>query len=279
MDLVVKLVSSPWFWADIILSISGGLIVAWGLAVENKAEKKIPPPDFRPDIFADIAEAQKREVERSWKILMTGIVFEVVAAFGISVISGLEIADLKDKSAAATLEAKQAAKQAGEANERAAKFDADRVMVEKEAEEIRGTNFVLQAKLLELEGKQKPRTITSEQQTNLIACLSRAPQKGKINIFASVIDAEALDFALQICDVLTKAGFDAHCPTGFAPDAMISIGPPGTSIVVKDVKMPSPQGAYLQRCFMSVGIEIPAINSGDANFSSNSVEIDVGQHF
>jgi hypothetical protein len=185
-----------------------------------------------------------------------------------------------DKDVSAAIErAGNAEKEAGQANERAGKFDADRIMVEKEAEEIRSTNLVLQAKLLELEGNMKPRTITSEQQTNLIACLSRAPEKGKIDVFASVLDVEAVGFAIQISNVLAQAGFEVHCPTGLTPDAMVSIGPPGTCIAVKDVKKPSPQGAYIQRCFMSVGIEMPAMNSGDANISSNSVEISVGQHF
>jgi len=215
MDLVVKLVSSPWFWADIILSISGGLIVAWGLAVEKKAEKKIPPPDFRPDIFADIAEAQKREVERGWKILMTGIVFEVVAAFGISVISGLEIADLKDKSAAATLEAKQAAKQAGEANERAAKFDADRVMVEKEAEEIRSTNFVLQARVLELEAKTQPRTITPRQREILAKMLRPADANEEIDFIYAAGNKEQKEYAESLEGILTNAGFKLKIDIGF----------------------------------------------------------------
>jgi len=170
-----------------------------------------------------------------------------------------------------------AEKEAGQANERAAEFDADRVTIAKEAEEIRSTNFVLQAKVLELEGKLKPRTITSEQRTNLIARLSSAPQKGKINVFASVLDAESMDFAEQIENVLTNAGFEVHFPRGFSDDSMLAIGPPGAHIVVKSVKNPSPVGAYMQRCFLSVGIEMPAINSGDPNFGSNSVEIDIGQ--
>ena|SRR5208283_3815908 len=115
MNLVLKLISSPWFWADIALSVSGGVVVYWGLLVEKKAEKNLPPADFKPDIFEDVLAAQKREVERGWRILMAGIVIEVVAAFGVSIISGLEIADLTEKSATANLEAKQAAKDAGDA--------------------------------------------------------------------------------------------------------------------------------------------------------------------
>jgi len=49
---------------------------------------------------------------------MMVIVMEVVAAFGISIISGLEIAALNDKASASNLEAKQAEAEAGQANER-----------------------------------------------------------------------------------------------------------------------------------------------------------------
>ena len=53
MNLVLKLLSSPWFWLDIFLSISGGIIVWWGLRVEKKAENLLPPEDFKPDLFDD----------------------------------------------------------------------------------------------------------------------------------------------------------------------------------------------------------------------------------
>jgi hypothetical protein len=73
--------------------------VYWGHRLEKKAADLIPPENFDPNIFGDIVERQKTEVARGWRILMTGIIFEVVAAFGISVISGLEIADLNIKTA------------------------------------------------------------------------------------------------------------------------------------------------------------------------------------
>jgi hypothetical protein len=130
----------------------------------------------------------------------------------------------------------------------------------------------------ELEAKMKPRTITSEQQTNLIECLSRAPQKGKINVFAGIFDAEAVGFAEQISNVLAQAGFEVHCPLRLGSDSMLVIGPPGAHIVVKSVENPSsPVGAYMQKCFLSVGIELPAINSSNPNFGSDSIEIDIGQ--
>jgi hypothetical protein len=172
MNLVLKLISSPWFWLDVALSISGGIFVWRGLVIEKRAEKLLPPENFKPDIFADIVDQYRSEIERGWHILMRGIIIEVVAALGISVISGLEIANLTDKSAAANKEAgaamvyaansssnsvalskqvaglnKEAAdaritagnaeKEAGQLKERAAKLDEARVMVEKDVAELR----------------------------------------------------------------------------------------------------------------------------------------------
>lgn len=98
MELLLRMFCSPWFWAEVVLSVSGGLVVYYGLKVEKAAEKHMPPQDFKPDVFEDIVEVQKRKLERGWKILMTGIVMEVIAALGISIISGLESANLTEKA-------------------------------------------------------------------------------------------------------------------------------------------------------------------------------------
>jgi hypothetical protein len=98
MNLVLKLISSPWFWADVVLSVSGGVLVYLGLRMEKAAEKK----EYL-DAFVDDVQSRKLKSERGWRILMAGIIVEVVAALGISIISGLEIADLTDKSADAKL--------------------------------------------------------------------------------------------------------------------------------------------------------------------------------
>ena len=91
MYLVLKLVASSWFWLDVLLSVSGGLIVWWGLKIEKKAGDLLPPEIFKPDIFSDIVERQKSELDRGWRILMFGIVVEVVAALGVSILSNIEI--------------------------------------------------------------------------------------------------------------------------------------------------------------------------------------------
>ena len=97
------MISSGWFWAEVALSISGGLIVWYGLRIEKRAERKLSPADLSPEVFQDGILTLKRELERGWRILMTGIVVEVVAAFGITVLSGLEVAALNDEAAKARL--------------------------------------------------------------------------------------------------------------------------------------------------------------------------------
>lgn len=129
MSIVHHLITSPWFWLDVLLSISGGIIVWKGLLIEKRAEKMLPPEDFGKDIFGDIVRKYKKEVERGWRILMIGIIVEVVAALGISIISGLESAVLNAK-------AEQAEKEAAQANERAVITESNIVVLSKATVEL-----------------------------------------------------------------------------------------------------------------------------------------------
>lgn len=200
MNLVLKLISSPWFWADVVLSVAGGLIVYWGLSVEKKAEKFMPPADFRPDIFEDVIKLQKSELERGWRILMTGIVVEVVAALGISIISGLEIADLTDQASIANDDAKKAVKEAVAAKLQIGQIGITNAQLSLQIEALRSNNLALELKL-------QPRIITPTQITNFIFLTEKIP---KFPIRVSVGDAnnETFQFALQIRGLLNKAGYE-----------------------------------------------------------------------
>lgn len=206
MNLIIKLACSPWFWVDILLSVSGGVVVWWGLMIEKRAEKLAIPSDFKPDLFRDVTEKQKIELERGWRILMAGIAIEVIAAFGISIMSGLEIANLNDKSAQSNQLAKQAEFDADQASERASKLDSARAIIEKEAEEIRSTNLVLQARLLDLESKIQPRMITQKQREDFINFLTNSP-RGSITIGCRHPDAETINFMQQVHSLLADSGF------------------------------------------------------------------------
>ena len=88
MNLFWKLISSGWFWADVVLSVVGGVLVFWGLKLEKDAE-----PKENLDAFVDDIKCRKLRARLGWRLLMWGVAIEVVAALGISVISGLENAE------------------------------------------------------------------------------------------------------------------------------------------------------------------------------------------
>ena len=192
MHLFLKLLSSPWFWLDVVLSMSGGIVVYWGLRVEKRAEELIPPSEFKPDLFEEVIETQKKEIERGWRILMVGIVMEVIAALGISIMSGLEIADLTDKA------------------EQTRKDAADTRLL---AASVEQTNIVLRSNLNALVLKIQPRIITPEQVTNFIFLTDKIK---KIPITVSIgqegFDTES--YAFQLRTMLSQAGFGTNDSAG-----------------------------------------------------------------
>lgn len=280
------MVSSFWFWADVFLGISGGLLVWWGLDMEKAGEKMLPPSDFRPDIFHDIVTNAKSKMDRGWLILKIGIVIEVVAAFGISVISGLEIADLTDKSAAAMLEAKQAGtnaaasyfaakiaeSNAAASNERAAKFDADRVLVKKEAEEIRSTNLVLQIKLQQLEARMQDRTITDENRGKFIKLLQYTPKGSVAVFFNGASGGDAQNYAEQIREMIGSAGFDvgSSCSMVWTSGQI----PKEVGIGVNNETNRPPFAGPIQQALRAIGID--AVGYYDRAIGTNIVKIYVG---
>jgi hypothetical protein len=189
------------------------------------------------------------------------------------------VAQANERIAVANENAAKAEKDAAQSNERAAKFDTDRTLVEKEAGEIRGTNFILQAKLLELEAKTQPRTITPDQRKSLIDRLTPCP-KGKVFVEASFLDAEAMAYAGQITEVLKSSGFDVTGPASL-PDrnAIIGESQTGIHLVIKDPQHAPKYAGYIQSAFNNSGILLYGSVGGDSDFPTNKVEIAVGQHF
>jgi hypothetical protein len=160
------------------------------LLIEKRAEKMLPPKDFRPDIFGDIVEKYKSEVERGWRILMVGIIVEVIAALGISVISGLEVASLNDKAEQAGKDAANAERDAGQANERAANTDSN--------------NLVLRSNVVALEIKLQPRNITTKQIEDFMF-LTDKMSKFPIRVRIGSIDSAG--FARRVRFMLNQAGY------------------------------------------------------------------------
>jgi hypothetical protein len=192
MNSLIKLVSDPWFLVTVFVSVIGALVVLWGLKIGGDAEKLLPPTDFKEDIFGDIVKRYKAKMDFGHEIIMVGVAIEAICALAVCIISGLENADLKDKSTASNLEAKQAEIIAGQANERAAKIESN--------------NLVLQANLLELEAKTKARRITLEQKEEFIKITKNYP-KIPVKVCVGMADSETLVYADQIRDMLDAAGF------------------------------------------------------------------------
>jgi hypothetical protein len=127
------------------------------------------------------------------------------------------------------------------------------------------------------EASARPRTISSKQKEAIIGRLKALPQRQKIHILASVLDAEAMSFAEGIEGLFLAAGFEVHLPKELRDDASLMVGPPGLHIAVKDPKSPNPLAAKIQRTFMDSGIEILGLTSGNSQLETNGIEITVGQ--
>lgn len=203
-----------------------------------------------------------------------------VKQLGVQIIDTSNIVAQADlRIALANTQASNAVQEAADANARAKKFDADRAIVEKEAEEIRQTNFVLQTELLQLEAKTGPRTITPDERTALLSNLKKCP-KGKVFVEASILDAEATQYAVQIENVLTNSGFEVDRPSSFIdPNSILANSETGIHLVVKEPKTAPLYAAYLQKAFNDSGVELDGSIAGDTNFPTNKVEIAIGQHF
>lgn len=172
MILLQKVLCSWLFWVDVILSVTGGLIVYWGLKIEKDAERRLPPDDFNPDIFENVVSLLKKEIEKGWRILMIGIALEVVAALGVCIISGFEVAA---------------------SNERSEKL-------EKDAEELRKANLKLYAQI-------QPRRITPEMERTMTNFFKSFPEKGTVELSVDRTDMESVIFLCQIAKVLNESGF------------------------------------------------------------------------
>jgi hypothetical protein len=98
MHSLEKLISDPWFWVTVGFSIFGALVVYVGLKIGADAEKLLPPSDFKEDIFGDIVKRFKAKVDFGHKIVMAGVAIEAICALAVCIITGLENANLKEKS-------------------------------------------------------------------------------------------------------------------------------------------------------------------------------------
>jgi hypothetical protein len=174
--------------------------------------------------------------------------------FGIMLVSGLllEIAEAvkSDKKAAdAYLDAKQAERDAGQANERAANIESN--------------NLVLQAKL-------QPRTITVKQREDFINILKNSP-KGQIRIGIRHPDKEVSDFTDQVCDMLTNAGFQIQSVMNYPNNLSKPKGGDTIGFFVTSISDMPPYAKPLILAFNAIGYS-PTIVTNTPNWPHNPDE-------
>ncbi len=85
--MILSVLSSPSVWTELVVSLvaaSGGVIVYWALRLEEYGEK---------EEYRDIEDFRSSKLKSSSgrKILMRGIVVEIVVAFAVAAWDGLEI--------------------------------------------------------------------------------------------------------------------------------------------------------------------------------------------
>jgi hypothetical protein len=189
------------------------------------------------------------------------------------------VAQVNEQIASAKTQAADALKDAAQANERAAKFDADRALVEKEAEQIRSTNLELQAEIVQLNSKIQPRTLVGQQENTFTNFLRSYP-KGRVFVMASLWDTEATEYAKEIESALKISGFDVVRPTApNDPRTMISTSLTGLGVVIKDDLHPSIEAISITEAFLFSGLSAQLEDSGVPNFDSNEVDIVIGPRF
>ena len=215
--------------------------------------------------------------------------------FWVFVVAGLAI-EFKGNNKAREIGARENAKLSGDAgralkdaalaNERAAKFDADRVLIEKQAEEIRSTNFVLQAKasglekeaseaklrLAEIEARTQPRHISRDQKEKLVAALKDAP-KGKVMLCTINATDETKAYEWELMQLLEALHFQLDSSMIGTPYYVRPYN--GIELAVKDRKNPPPHALPILRAFITAGIDcIPA--QKPTLRSNDELEIGIG---
>lgn len=215
---------------EFILRHPGLLLVLVGVAGEVICDWK--------DMSGRLARAKKI----SAILLVIGLAVEFIEAAK----SDKELAETKERTAVAVREASQA-------NERAAKFDADRVVIQKQAEEIRSTNFVLQTKLLELEARFRERTITESDGEKFIKLLANVPKGNVVVYINGNSGSEVQNYAEQIRQMIGAAGYDVGkmCAQGWGGGQI----PKGISVAVKSATNQPPFAGQIQNALKTIGIE------------------------
>jgi hypothetical protein len=125
------------------------------------------------------------------------------------------------------------------------------------------------------EAATKPRRLSSEQKAALIQVLQQIGNKPMICICAGILDSESMAFAGDLEGVFAGAGFEVRFPKDIRADTPLAVEPSGLHMAVKDPSAANPAAAKIQKCFMDVGVRIPAFK--DEGLPVDRIEVIVGQ--
>jgi hypothetical protein len=185
MRVISILIASPSFWVFLVVNVFGGSVVALGLWGEGHAERKVFP-EIPGDLVPHLTESKERKRCKRFfeRLVLFGVVFEVIAAVVTTVVSSIEVAQLNREAA----------------DTRA------------EAEQLRKANIELNARL-------NPRRITAEQLNNFKFLTEDIP---KIPIkIATVSASEPMTFAHDLREMFSFARFKTN--TDVEADGMNSV--------------------------------------------------------
>lgn len=160
---------------------------------------------------------------------------------------------------------------AADANRKAAEASEGTAKALLATEEQRERAAKAEKDLLEVQQKLRPRTISVDQRTRLVAILSVSP-KGPVHITCILGDGEGLAFAQQINDLLRSVGWTVE--DGGVSQAAFTGNPVGLVILVHSASSAPPHAIVLQQAFAAVGI--PLGGTEKTALAEGSVEIIVG---
>lgn len=132
----------------------------------------------------------------------------------------------------------------------------------------------LKSKSKDLEEKQAPWELTTEQKAVFTAQLISAP-KGRVAIeYIRSDEARSRKFAVVLRDILKNAAYDVW---GYMAGFMQADAPPlvGIQISIKDQKS-NLVGGGLQRAFKAIGIQADGVHRSDQTYEDDFVVIYVG---
>jgi len=122
--------------------------------------------------------------------------------------------------------------------------------------------------LLQLQEQIKPRTISPEQRTRLIATLKNAPNKLPVDVTCIIGDGEGFAFASQIDEILKSSGWTTM---GVSQAIFGPQNPVGVDIIVRDIPNDPSAAAFLRTVGDSLRAALASVGIPTSAFQNLTV--------